>query len=80
MFLAEKIDGALPALSRSLPLLLSVSFSLSSLGDDLGHGFLSPCTEIDWERRPSPPCALWAVEFISISYFLWLVRVKFDFP
>jgi len=76
----KQTHDALPALFHSVPLLLSVSSFLSSLGDDLGHGFLSPCTKIDWERRPSPPSALWAVEFISISCFLWLVCVKFDFP
>ena len=67
----------LPACRLSSP--LSVPSSLSSPGDDLGHGFLSPCTKIDWERRPTPPCALWAVEIVSISYFLWLDCVEFDF-
>ena len=60
--------------------LLSVPSSLSSPGDVLDHEFLSSCMEIDWERRPSPPCTLWAFEFVSISCFLWLVCVEFDFP
>ena len=30
--------------------------------------FLSPCTEIEWERRPLPPSALRGFDFVSISY------------
>ena len=30
--------------------------------------FLSPYTEIEWERRPLPPSALWGFDFVLISY------------
>ena len=54
------------------PLLLSlfVPSSLSSLGDVLGHGFLSSCKEIVWERRPFPPCALGAFKLNPVSCLL----------
>ena len=37
-------------------------------------------TEIVWERRPNPPCALRGFELFSISYDLCLLLNEYDFP
>ena len=53
--------------------LLLYSSPLLSRIRNYSYGFLGFCTEIDWERRPSPSCALWVFKFASISYFVCLL-------
>ena len=54
-------------------LLPSLLFSLPPLGLRFCDGFLRLCIEFDWERRPHPPCALWAFQFLVNSMLRVLV-------
>ena len=57
---------------------LPVSFflsvlSLPPLGLRFWDGLLRLCIEFDWERKPHPPCALWAFQFLVNSILRVLV-------
>ena len=52
-------------------------FPLLSLGLEFLHGFLNFGTEIEWERRPSPPCALRGVDWIQFRASLWFLVAGF---
>ena len=69
-----------PHLTSLAPLSVCVLPSLSSLELGILAWIVEFCTEIDWELRPNPPCALRGFEFISISYDLCFVLDEFDFP
>jgi hypothetical protein len=70
---AQDSSGALPVLSPvQVSSFLSV-LSLSPLGLRFWDGFLRLCIEFDWERRPHPPCALWAFQFLLNSILRVLV-------
>ena len=64
------------AQTQAAPLPVSFFFSvlsLSSLGLRFWDGFLRLCIEFDWERRPHPPCALWAFRSLVNSILRVLV-------
>ena len=42
--------------------------------------FWDSCMKLIGKGGPLSPCALGAFEFVSISYILYLVWLKFDFP
>ena len=67
-----------PKGARPLPRRLSPFLSSSSLSS-LRDGFLRPCIEFDWERRPYPPCALRGFDLASNSWVVLLSGDDFRF-
>ena len=59
--LAQERKGAPPLLCCSFPFLLHLGFGFF-------YGSLRPGTANRWERRPSPPLALWAVDLIRFCF------------
>ena len=68
LWLAHKAQAAPLPVSFFLSVL-----SLPPLGLRFWDGFLRLCIEFDWERRPHPPCALWAFQFLVNSILRVLV-------
>jgi len=75
--------GLFPRSQNARPLPCSPVLSLSQfflpLLSRVSNGFLRTCTEIEWERRPFPPCALGVFDFVSFSYVLCFVCDDFWF-